>query len=152
MNINPSLITLLLPVLTLSACGTDMRSWPYVDISMDVNDVSRIYIDYVSRRDESESGKYYIEDKAGIQATYEWIEGWHTNPDTCISDVSTYNELFCLYFLSENNEIEDFKAYIFSGGSTYFAQNGILRLFPADFESGVESFFEEQASYLVKVS
>lgn len=142
---------MLLPLLTLSSCGVDMRNWPYIDFYFDVDKISTLYIDYDCRRHESESGKYYTRDKEDIKETCDFFRGFHTNPETCTSDISSYTDRFCAYFVSANNEVYDFKVYCFYGPS-YLVYNDEMRYFPADFLSAVVRYMENFSAYLIKIS
>lgn len=62
-------ITLLfLPLLV--SCGTDMREWPYIELSFNSAEVESIHIDYLDKKNTDQTRRYYSEEKEGIDSIY----------------------------------------------------------------------------------
>lgn len=140
------LFTLLL-IFMLASCGGDMRSWPYVDLDFDIDDVTCIYIDYLNRQDESMSFKCYSIQMEGFNSSVDFLETFHTNPRTINKNVSDFNRRISFYFILADKSVIDFKAYYYSGARTYFWYNDELRLFPADFGGCFLDFIERENTY-----
>lgn len=143
---NKFLITLLI-IPILASCGGNISSWPYVDLNFNVEDVSGIYIDYVNRKDSSLSYNSYTDQSEGISKVYKFLESFHINEKTTAKDLSDYNRKISIYFICENKTIYDFKAYYYSGATTYFMLNDEITLFTADFGSAFSNFMEQNNSY-----
>lgn len=140
-------LSALLTILALTSCGTDMRDWPYVNLDFNVEEVNCIYIEYINRNDDSLSYKCYSNQIGAINDTYNFLESFHISEKVTSKDVSDFNRKVAVYFVCSDNSIYDFKAYYYSGASTYFMYNDELRLFPADFGSTFSTFIGQNGSY-----
>lgn len=145
--IKSKVLIALLTILTLTSCGTDMRDWPYVNLDFDVQGVDCVYIDYINRQDDSLSYKCYSNQTEAINNTYDFLESFHISEKVTSKDISDFNRKVAVYFVCSDYNIYDFKAYYYSGASTYFMYNDELRLFPADFGSTFSTFIEQNDSY-----
>lgn len=105
-----------------------------------------VYIDYVNRDRLSKYYECYSSQADTVAAVYNFIESFHVDENITSKNVSDYNRKICFYFLLNDNSIYDFKAYYFSGATTYFMHKDELRLFPADFGSGFLGFMERNDS------
>lgn len=144
-------LMLLTVLFSLASCGTDMRNWPYIDLSFSTADVNCIYIDYQNNLDDSKSAKYYSEKDEAIEGFYNLLESTHANPKTTSSTKSLQNcdKKISIYFLLDN-DIYDFKAYV-QGLSTFLLYEDEIREFPADFNSVFLLTINEVSDYLVEI-
>ena len=139
--------SLIIPLLI--SCGVNMSDWPYVNLDFDVEDAKMVYIDYVNRDRLSKYYECYSSQAETVAAVYNFIESFHVSENITSKNVSDYNRKICFYFLLNDNRIYDFKAYYFSGATTYFMHKDELRLFPADFGSGFLGFMERNESNFI---
>ncbi len=144
-------ITLLfLPLLV--SCGTDMREWPYIELSFNSAEVENIHIDYLDKKNTDQTRRYYSEEKEGIDSIYNLLEVTHVDPKekSSTKDLQEYVQKVSIYFSLNNNDMYDFKAYI-CGQDTYFVYSDEIRLFPADFKSVFLKTINDNAEYFTVI-
>ena len=140
-------ITLLFLSLLVS-CGTDMREWPYIELSFKADEAKSIYINYLDREDTSKTVRYYSEEKKAMDSIYNLLEVTHVNPKekTSTKDLQDYSQKVSFYFSLNNKDTYDLKAYI-CGLDTYFVYSDEIRSFPADFKSVFLKTMKDNAEY-----
>lgn len=146
MNKVKLLIATLLSAIFLASCGGDMKDWPYVNLDISIENASYVYIDYQNREDDSLSYQCYSNQVDTINGVHNYLESFHVSEKIYSKDVSDFNRKFTIYFVFDDNSIYDFKAYYYSGATTYFMYNDELRFFSADFGSSMNNYIERHTS------